>query len=90
MQQGYKTYSSLSGIAQRAFCVIENKTISEMKEEVYITKEDLAWELQMSIPNVKLAVRELKRNKFISPRNINSSWVRIAEEHRIGGARINE
>lgn len=77
-------YAKLSGIAQRIFCAIEKEILIEQQEEVYITKEDLAWELQTSIPNIKLGLRELKKTGYIIPRNKNSSWLRIGKEYRIG------
>lgn len=76
-------YSDLSGIAQRAFCIIEKRILSELNEESYITKEDLAWELQASIPNVKLGLRELKKTGYVISRDVNSSWLRIGEEYKI-------
>lgn len=76
-------FSELSGNAQRAFCIIEKCVLSELQEEIYITKEILAWDLQLSIPSVKLALRELKEAGYIIPRNENSSWVRIGEDYGI-------
>jgi len=83
LKQEITNYSDLSGIAQRAFCIIDRRTHSELKEYVYVTKEDLSWELQTSIPNVKLALRELKETGYVVPKNKNSCWLRVGEEYRI-------
>ena len=74
-------YSSLSINAQRIFVHIERRMWVEEKEEIYITKEDLAWECTVSVPGVKVALRELKNAGYIVPRNKNSCWLKIGEEY---------
>ena len=39
----------------------------------------MAWDLGMSIPNVKIGLRELKKKGFIVRKNHNSPKVKIGE-----------
>lgn len=50
-----------------------------------ITKEDLAYETAMSIPGVKVALRELKNKGYIESKNNNSPILRVGELYEFKG-----
>lgn len=74
-------FENLSANAQRVFVNIERILWRYRAKEMKITKEDLAWECVMSIPGIKVALRELKDKGFIKSKNNNSPILSINEEH---------
>lgn len=58
-------YRELSVNAQRMFVTIERILWFTGKDSYKITKEDLAINMSVSIPTVKVALRELKKKGFV-------------------------
>ena len=65
-------FSELSVTAQRIFVYVEKELFSNNTKEVHVSKAEMAWALAISIPNVKVALRELKNSKYLIPKNRNS------------------
>ena len=75
----YVKHNSLSINAQRVFAIIELILLRYNTKEFKITKEDIAYETTMSIPGVKVALRELKEKGYIKTKNNNSPIMRVGE-----------
>jgi predicted transcriptional regulator len=85
MDGDFVDFSELSLKAQRIFVCIEKILFSRLATEYKVTKEELAFRLQMSVENVKLGLRELKKAEYIIPKNPNSSILRIGDKYKYGG-----
>lgn len=83
----YVKFSTLHRNSQRVFAVIELILMRYNVEEMWITKEDLAWEVGMSVPSVKVALRELKKTGYIEAKNKNSPVLRIGDLYKYKGRR---
>lgn len=77
----YVDFSELSLNAQRIFVFIERKMVRENTTEVKASKAEIASNLIMSIPTVKIALRELKNTGYILPKNNNSPIVMVGEQY---------
>lgn len=82
MEDEYYSYSDLSLNAQIIFVNIEHILWRNMTNELKITKEDLAWECNMSIPGIKVALRELKKSGYIESKNNNSPIIKVGEWYK--------
>lgn len=81
-QDTHHDYRLLSLNAQKVFSVIEEIMGRYLVDEMWITKEDIALELGISIPGVKVALRELKKFKYIESKNENSPIIRIGDIYK--------
>ena len=81
----YVKYSSLHRNSQRLFAIIELILMRYNVKEMWITKEVLAWESVMSIPSVKVALRELKNKGYIEAKNKNSPILRVGDRYSYKG-----
>lgn len=80
-KDNYINYSKLSINAQIVFKNIENILNRHLTKELKITKEDISYECNMSIPGVKVALRELKNKGYIVSKNNNSPIIRIGDKY---------
>jgi len=76
-----KDFTQLAFNSQRVFVGIERILLRHLTKELKITKEDIAWECEMSITGVKVALRELKETGYVIAKNPNSPVLRIGEEY---------
>ena len=80
-------YTELAPASQRVFMEIEAILGRYSKEEMNITKEDLAYHCMMSKTTVRNALGELKKTGYIVNKNNNSPIMRIGEEYKYGGVK---
>lgn len=78
----YIDFLKLSFNAKLLFIRIEEILFRYQKEEMHITKEDLAWECNWSTPKVKTFLRELKQAGYIESKNPNSPIIRIGKKYK--------
>jgi DNA-binding GntR family transcriptional regulator len=81
----YTNFSDLSINAQIVFATIELILDRYLVKEMHITKEDLALETAMSIPSIKVSLRELKNEGYVISKNSNSPIIRIGELYEYKG-----
>ena len=69
-------FTELSLNAQILYTNIEREMWIHNSKELYLTKEYLGWICVMSVPGIKVALRELKQKGYIIARNKNSCYLR--------------
>ena len=74
-------FTELSFLAQRIFVIVEQELYRNSTTELHISKHTIAYLGVMSIPNVKIGLRELKQKGYIISKNSNSSIIRVGEEY---------
>ena len=86
----YVDFSALSVIAQRIFVYIEKQLMRFNKSELHISKKRIAYDLDSSLPNIKIGLRELKKTRYIIPKNKNSSIVSVGRQYGFGTIKAGE